>query len=248
LTAEKYYDFKSVHQDQGPEVALTNMAAKTIEVLDMWEPYFGVGEIRGIGTRILTGRDHPCSCFIANKEFYDKFPHNFYLMGATLFTHELIRNRPDIIVGWLKAEEEAREILNYHIELAAWLIWSDIPEMPARAVRATLSEMVWDGRLTPNNLEHLKGIARLWRQEGIIRGERSKDPDAYINEYCNPTFLNIAMDELQAQGRWTSRLLAGFPKPREKSQLEKKAHWKDWPADYQPTPGEPWVPGKYKYK
>jgi NitT/TauT family transport system substrate-binding protein len=249
LTVEHYYGFKARHHDQGPEVALSNLAGKNVEVINMWEPYFGVAEIRGVGKRIVTGREHPCSCFIANKEFYDKVPHNFYLMGATLFTHELIRNRPDVIVGWLKAEEEARELLTTRVELAAWLIWSDIPEMPARAVRATLSEMVWDGRLTPNNLEHLKGVARLWQKEGIIRSERSKDPDAYINEYCNPTFLNIAMDELQAEGRWTSRLLPGFPKPISKDQLEKPAHWSQWPENYEPGPGgDPWVPGKYKHK
>ncbi|MFH1930963.1 MAG: hypothetical protein ABIN18_05160 [Pseudomonadota bacterium] len=247
ITAQKHYGFKSIDHDQSPEVALSNLAGKNIDALDMWEPYFGVGEIRGVGKRIITGRDHPCSCFIANKEFYDKVPHNFYLMGATLFIHDLIRNRPDIVVGWLKAEEEARELLNNRKELAAWLVWSDIPEMPARAVRATLQEMVWDGRLTPNNIEHLKGMARLWKQLKILRDKRSEDPDAYIEEYCDPTFLNIAMDELQAEGRWTSRLLPGFPKPLSKAQLEKPAHWSDWPKDYQPGPGEQWVPGKYKY-
>lgn len=248
IVCQNYYGFKSVDHDQSPEVALTNLAAKTIPVMDMWEPYFGVAEIRGLGTRILTGRDHPCSCFLANKEFYAKVPHNFYLMGSTLFIHELIRNRPDVIVAWLKAEEEAREILNTRIELAAWLVWSDIPEMPARAVRATLEEMVWDGRLTPNNIEHLKGMARLWRQEKILRGKRSKDPDAYIEEYCDPTFQEIAMDELQAEGRWTSKLLPGFPNPMSKKQLEYHAHWSDWPEDYAPGPGERWVPGKYDYK
>lgn len=247
ITCQKHYGFKSVDHDQSPEVALSNMAAKTIDVLDMWEPYFGVGEIRGVGKRILTGRDHPCSCVLTNKKFYDEVPHNFYLMGATLFIHDLIRNRPDIVVGWLKAEEEARELLNTRTELAAWLIWSDIPEMPARSIRATLQEMVWDGRLTPNNIQHLKGMARLWKELKILRGKRSKDPDAYIKEYCNPTFLNIAMDELRAEGRWTSTLLPGFPAPLSKAQLEKPAHWSDWPKDYQPGPGKPWVPGKYKY-
>jgi NitT/TauT family transport system substrate-binding protein len=247
MVCQKHYGFKSTDHDQGPEVALSNLAGKNIEAIDMWEPYFGVGEIRGVGKRILYGREHPCSCFISNKEFYDKVPHSFYLMGATLFIHDLIRDRPDVVVGWLKAEEEARELLNNRIELAAWLIWSDIPEMPARAVRATLEEMVWDGRLTANNKGHLKGVARLWREEKIIRGDRTKDPDAYIEEYCNPAFLDIAMDELQAQGRWTSRLLPGFPNAVRKDQLEKPVHWSKWPEDYQPAGGEAWTPGKYKY-
>jgi NitT/TauT family transport system substrate-binding protein len=247
MVCQKYYGFKSRDHDQSPEVALSNLAGKNIDAMDMWEPYFGVGEIRGVGKRILTGREHPSSCYLANKEFYDKVPHNFYLMGATLFIHDIIRNRPDVVVGFLKAEEEARELLNTRKELAAWLVWSDIPEMPPRAVRATLDEMVWDGRLTPNNIEHLKGMARLWKEQKILRGKRSKDPDAYIEEYCDPTFLNIAMDELQAEGRWTSRLLPGFPKPISKEQLAKHSHWSDWPEDYQPGPGDPWVPGKYKY-
>jgi NitT/TauT family transport system substrate-binding protein len=247
LICQKHYGFKSVDHDQSPEVALSNLAGKNIEAIDMWEPYFGVGEIKGVGKRILTGREHPCSCLLSNKEFYDKVPHNFYLMGATLFTHEIIRDRPDVVVGWLKAEEEARELLNTRQELAAWLLFSDIPEMPARAIRATLVEMVWDGRLTPNNINHLKGVARLWRQEGIIRGDRSKDPDAFIEEYCNPAFLEIAMDELQAEGRWTSRLLPGFPNPITKEQGSKPAHWSNYPENYMPDQGEPWVPGRYKY-
>jgi len=246
IVAQKWYGFKSVDHDQSPEVALTNLASKNIDAMDMWEPYFGVGEIRGVGTRIVTGRTMPCHDVFTNKEFYDRVPHNFFLVGATLFIHDLIRNRPDVVVAFLKAEEEAREVLNYHRDFAAWLIWSDIPEMPPRAIRATLEEMVWDGRLTPNVIEHLKGLARLWRQEGILRGKRSEDPDAFIEEYADPTFLEIAMDELQAQGRWTSKLLPGFPEPREKWQLTKDFHWSDWPEDYQPsTPEKPWEPGDY---
>jgi len=67
--------------------------------------------------------------------------------------HGFLRECPDAVVEWLKAKEKAREILNYHKDLATYIIWTGISDVPIGIIRADLDMMTWDGRWTPKTKE-----------------------------------------------------------------------------------------------
>jgi NitT/TauT family transport system substrate-binding protein len=151
--------------------------------------------------------------------------HTFRDVGAVLAIHDWLRERPDVIAAYLKSEEEARDMLTNAPDLAAYYIWTDISEIPPAVVRATIDMMVWDGRLGANMIQHLKACARMWKKQGLYSGERSQDPDKYVDEWANGKFLDLAMKEMEAEGHWTSNKLPGFPKESRPEQLQRQS-WK----------------------
>jgi len=240
--------------DMSIELQVTNLKAGNIDAGFTWEPYPLWIEYRKIGKVMWTGRDHASTRKKYFPESYEEWPTCFRVTGCMLMTHDLLRERPDIVVGWLKAEEEAREILNYHKDLAAYIIWTDISEVPIRVIRADLDMMTWDGRWAPKTKEKLKAMARQWRTPkseggaGILTSPRSKDPDAFVEEAFDDTYLYIAMDELKSEGRWTSYLAPGYPTMLDPKFEEggHRAKWTDYPEDYEGEIYE-WKPGKYEY-
>lgn len=180
-----------------------------------WEPYPSWMEQRNVARRWKTGQDMPCTCSKYNDQATE---HTFRVTGSTLAIHDWLRERPDIIMGYLKSEENCRDMLTNEPDLAAYYIWSDISEVPPAIIRSTLDMMIWDGRITPAVNAPLKGCARMWREEGILKSERSRDPDRYVDEWANGSFLDRAIDELRSEGLWTSAELPGFPNMYRQSQ------------------------------
>lgn len=210
--------------DQSIELQVTNLRAKNIAAAVTWEPYPSWIEQRGIADRWVTGQDMPCTCAKYNPK---AVKHTFRVVGATLAIFEWLRDRPDIIGAYLKAEEECRDMLNNDRDLAAYYIASDITEVHHAVTRVNLDMMVWDGRITPECRNHLKGVARLWKEKGILQGDRSKDPDKYIDSWADDRFLRLAIKEMKAKGQWTSDKTPGFPKELRPDQL-KRHTWKTY--------------------
>jgi NitT/TauT family transport system substrate-binding protein len=210
--------------NQSIEQQMTYLKANRIWAGALWEPYPQWLEQRGIATRWVTGQDMPCTCTQYNPQ---AVKHNFRVVGSTLAIHDWLRERPDIIIAYLKSEEEARALLTQQPDLAAYYVWSDIAEIPPSVIRVTLDMMVWDGRITAEVKQHLKGCARMWRKQQILTQPRTQDPDQYIDEWADDRYLQLAIQELQAQKLWTSATLPGFPKEIHAEQLQRHS-WKTY--------------------
>ncbi len=210
--------------DQSTELEVTNLRANNIAAAVTWEPYPSWLEKRNIATRWMTGQDMPCTCKKYNPQAVD---HTFRVVGAALAIFDWLRDRPDIILAYLKSEEECRDMLNNDPDLAAYYIYSDISEVPPDVVRVTLDMMVWDGRITEQVRQHLKGVARMWREQKILSGKRSENPDKYVDSWAENGFLELAIKELKAGGQWTSDTLPGFPKAIRKDQTTRHS-WKTY--------------------
>jgi NitT/TauT family transport system substrate-binding protein len=194
--------------DQSIELQVTNLQSHNIAAAVTWEPYPSWIQMRGFGDRWITGQDMPCTC----KKYYPKaVDHTFRCVGSTLAIWEWLRDRPDIMAAYLKSEEESRDMLTNDMDLAAYYIHSDISEVAPAVVRVNLDMMVWDGRITQECRNHLKGCANMWRDIGILRNKRTADPEKYIDEWADDSFLRLAIKEMKAQGLWTSDELPGFP-------------------------------------
>jgi ABC-type nitrate/sulfonate/bicarbonate transport system substrate-binding protein len=216
------------------EQIVASLRTKKTWLANTWAPYPLWLEKQGIATRWLTGQDMPCSC---EKHFPEAEKHTFRVVGSVLAIHDWLCERPDIMAAYLKSEEECRDLLTHDPDLAAYYIWTDIPEIPPEIVRTTLDMMVWDGRITPEVQQHLKGCARMWRQAEFLKKARSEQPDQYVEEWADDKFLRLALKELQAEGWWTSEVLPGFPKEIRPDQLNRhswetykdlKLKKKDW--------------------
>ncbi|MEK6672802.1 MAG: substrate-binding domain-containing protein [Nitrospirota bacterium] len=227
--------------DQSTELQVTHMRAKNIDACVTWEPYPSYIEYLGIGHRLITGLEMKCTC---SKYYPVKVPHNWTTMNTTLMIFTWLRDRPDIMVAYLKAEEEARDMWVNDIDLAAYHSWSDIPEFPQSVVRMTMEMNTPDGRVTANTKEHLKGIARQWRSIKVLTSEKSKDPDKFIDDWIDDRFYKLALKELKAQGLWTSEKLPGFPVKHRPGQ-DKRHNLKDF-ANVKLKPKE-WMPTKAKW-
>jgi len=207
--------------NQSIEQIVTSLRANKVWLASTWAPYPIWLEQQGIATRWLTGQEMPCSC----KTHFPEAPeHNFRVVGSVLAIHDWLCERPDIIMAYLKSEEAARDMLTNTPDLAAYYIWTDIPEIPPAIVRATLDMMVWDGRITAGVKQHLKGCAIQWRTAGFLKKEKSEHPEQYVEKWADDTLLRLAIKELQAEGWWTSEALPGFPKEIRPEQL-KRRHW-----------------------
>lgn len=210
--------------DQSIELEVTNLRANNIAAAVTWEPYPNWLEKRGIATRWITGQDMPCTCKKYNPQAVD---HTFRCVGASLAIFDWLRDRPDIIYAYLKSEEECRDMLTNDPDLAAYYIYSDITEVDPAVVRVDLDMMVWDGRITEQVNQHLKGVARMWRDMKILNGKRSEDPDKYVDSWADDSYLKLAIADLKAQGQWTSDQLPGFPNPARPDQT-KRHSWKTY--------------------
>jgi len=210
--------------DQSIEKQKTDLKNQQIWAGALWEPYPQLLEQREVATRWVTGQDLACTC---KKYFPQAGDHTFRAVGATLAIHDWLRERPDIMVAYLKSEEECRDLLVHNPDLAAYHVWSDVPGIPAAVIRATLDMMVWDGRITPAIKQHLKGCAKLWQQQGFLKQPRSADVDKYIDEWANESYLRYTIREMQSQGVWTSEALPGFPKEMRPDQLTRHS-WKTY--------------------
>ncbi len=224
LTWAEQNQLKPKLLNQSIEQQMTYLRMKKIWAGALWEPYPQWLEQRGIATRWVTGADMPCTCAKYNP---DAVSHSFRVVGSTLAIHDWLRERPDIIIAYLKSEEEARYLLTNQPDLAAYYIWTDISEIPQSVVRATLDMMVWDGRITPEVTQHLTGCARMWREQRFLSHERTQDPDQYVAQWADDRYLRLAIQELQSQQLWTSAALPGFPKELRPDQL-KRHSWKTY--------------------
>lgn len=252
LTFQDDFDVKMALFDMSIELQVTNLKAGNIDAAIAWEPYPQWVDYRELGKVMWTGRDMESTRKKWLPESYKEWPATFRVTGCTLMIFDLLKSRPDVAVAWLKAEEEAREILNSQKDLATYIIWTDISEVPQAVIRADLDMMTWDGRLGPKVREHLEAIARQWRAPkseggaGILSSDRSKDPKAFIQEGCDDNFLAIAMDELKAENRWTSNLTPGFPSMADKKFETQASHWQDYGKKYEAKVHK-WQPAKYTY-
>ncbi|MBT9167081.1 MAG: hypothetical protein DDT19_00405 [Syntrophomonadaceae bacterium] len=227
--------------DQSTELQVTHMRAKNIEACVTWEPYPSYLDYLGLGHRLITGLEMKCTC---GKFYPVKVPHNWTTMNTTLMIFTWLRDRPDVMVAYLKAEEEARDMWVNDIDLATYYSWADIPEFPQPVVRASMEMNIPDGRATENTREHLKGIARQWRALGILTGEKSRVPEELVDNWVDDRFYKLALKEFKAAGFWTSEKLPGFPAKHRPGQ-DKRHDWRDF-AKVELKPKE-WKQTKVKW-
>ncbi len=222
LTWSQQNSVETELKNQSIERQMGNLGSKKIWAGALWEPYPSWLDFKGLANRWVTGQDMPCSCDLYNPE---AAKHTFRCTGATLAIHDWLRERPDIIAGYLKSEEECRDMLSNDIDLATFMIWTDISEVPPAVIRSTLDMMVWDGRITGEVRQHLTGCARMWRKGGFLKSERTRNPDAYVDSWANGDLLDQAIKEMRQEGRWTSAQLPGFPNPI-RSDQEGRHDWR----------------------
>jgi NitT/TauT family transport system substrate-binding protein len=202
--------------DQSTELQVTQMRAKNIDACVTWEPYPMYLEYLGIGIRLLTGQEMMDTC----SQYYPKAkPHTWRTVCTTLAITPWLRDRPDAMMNWIFAEEEAREIGTRDIDFATYLIWKDIPEFPQSVVRATIDMQVWDSGIVfrepyggdkkygrkdvTEGRNHFYGITHQWRDMGVLDTPKSADPIKFIDEWVDDRWLKLAYDEMKAKGRWT---------------------------------------------
>ncbi len=259
LTFQDEFGVQMQNFDMSIELEVTNLKAGNIDILFSWQPYPMWVDYQKIGKVLWTGADHPSTRKKWYPESYKEWPTCFRVTGCMLMIHDILRDRPDVAVAWHKAEEEAREILNNHKDFAAYLVWTDISEVPPEVIRANLDMMIWDGRITDKVREKLLAMVRQWRAPkpegaGIMDSKRSENPEAFVEEACDDTYLRIAIDEMKAEGRWTSDLMPGFPVVTDKKfdidtiagGTGRLAAWEDYGTDYE---GEiiTWEQEQFKY-
>ncbi len=223
--------------NQSIDQQMTSLHTGQVRAAALWEPYPSWLEMKGVATRWRTGQDMPNTSAHYGPELDVKFFHD---TGSTLAIHDWLRERPDVMGAYLKAEEECRDMLTNQPDLAAYYIWTDISEVPPAAIRGSLDMVVWDGRLNPAMKKHLKACARQWKEQGFLKSERSADPDLYVEEWADDRLLRLAMSELEAEGYWTSNQLPGFPKPQRPEQMQRQS-WEQYrnvklePGEWQQT-------------
>jgi len=238
LTFIKEHNIKPLLENQTIDQQMTGLMAGNIHAAALWEPYPSWLEQKGVAQRWIVGNDMPNT----SKFYFPELQTNrFHDVGATLAIHDWLRERPDIIRAYLKAEEECRDMLIHDPDLAAYFIWTDISEIPPKVIRATLDMIIWDGRINGEMKKHLKACAKMWKEEGFLKNPRSQDPEKYVDEWADDRILQLAMKELEAEGLWTSNRLAGFPNPIKPEQLQRH-DWKKY--ENISLEAKPWKPTK----
>ena len=236
--------------DQSTELQVTHMRAKNIDACITWEPYPSYLEYLGSGVRLLTGLEMDCTCI----SYRPQNAYHFWTTSdITLMVVDWLRDRPDIMVAYLKAEEEARDMWANNLELSAYYVWTDIPEFPQPVIRMVMEMNTPDGRFihaptAPDGkrglADHQKGIAMQWREAGYLTTEKSKDPEKFVDNEIDDRFYRLALKELEAEGRWTSNRLAGFPVPIRADMWKRRHNLKNY-MDVKLKPRE-WKPTKVK--
>jgi NitT/TauT family transport system substrate-binding protein len=219
-------------ESQSIDQQMAALKAGKIYAAVLWEPYPSWLEMQGVAKRWVTGQEMTSTCDLYNPDTPDAEKHSFRDMGATIAIHDWLRDRPDIIAAYVKSEEECRDMLTHQPDLAAYYIWTEISEIPPSVVRATLDMIVWDGRLGPEMMKHLKACARMWKKHGFLTSERTQDPDKYVDQWANGSYLELAMKEMETEGFWTSNRLPGFPKPYREDQKQRHS-WEKY-KDFMP--------------
>ncbi len=220
LTWIRAHNIKLNLVNQSIDQQMTSLHTSAIHAAALWEPYPSWLEFKGVARRWQTGQDMPNTH--TQQGVLDLDTQFFRDTGSTLAIHDWLRERPDVMAAYLKSEEECRDMLTNAPDLAAYYIWTDISEVPQAVVRATLDMVVWDGRITQNVIKHLKGCARLWKAEGLLKNERSKDVDAYVDEWADDRLLRWVIKDMESQGWWTSNQLPSFPAPVREAQMQRQ--------------------------
>ncbi len=231
LTWMHEFGVKTQLHNQSIDQQMASLRSGAVHATAFWEPYPSWMEMKGVATRWMTGQDMPNT----SKQYYPELEVKFFHdVGATLAIHDWLRERPDVMAAYLKSEEECRDMMTNDADTAAYFIWTDISEVPPAVIRATLDMVVWDGRINDEMIKHLKACARQWKAQGILQNERSQDADKYVEEWADDRLLHLAMKQLEAEGRWTSNQLPGFPKPRVAAQMQRQS-WETF-KDFRPEP------------
>jgi NitT/TauT family transport system substrate-binding protein len=93
---------------QSPEVGVTSLQAGRVDALITWPPYGELTVFRGFGRLLMDGSEmkfDSARCVVVSKDFAEK--------------------HPAVLVGWLRAELDAHQILRERQGYAAQLIYSD---------------------------------------------------------------------------------------------------------------------------
>lgn len=182
--------------DINTEIQMAQLRAGTIDLVCTWEPYVLWMEDKGIGKRLFTSTDTLCQCRTGT---------HFHVSSPIVARTDFIKARPDVVEGFLQAEEDAKEMLSKDPNGAAELIWSEIPEVPLEIIQKDVKMMIYDGRIHPEMMEHHRRSAKLWQDLGIYRGERTGwTPEQTVDYGYDPTFMNNIVQKRSQEGKWTS--------------------------------------------
>jgi NitT/TauT family transport system substrate-binding protein len=225
------HKIKPILLPQSIDQQMASLRAKSVYAAALWEPYPSWLEQKGIATRWKTGQNMSNTTKQYTPESDIK---TFRDVGATLAIHDWMRERPDVMAAYLKAEEECRDMLTNAPDIAAYYIWTDISEVPPEVIRANLDMVVWDGRINDAMRIHLNACAKQWLAEGMLTEVRSQDAEKYVAEWADDRLLQLAMQELETAGQWTSNQLPGFPNPVHPEQMQRQS-WEKY-KDFRPEP------------
>jgi NitT/TauT family transport system substrate-binding protein len=139
---------------QAPEVGVTSLEAGRVDALITWPPYGELAVFRGFGRMLIDGskmKFDSARCIVVSKEFAEK--------------------RPDVLVGWLRAELDAHVILRERQNYAAQLIYNDWKsyEVPMEVVKAEFAYKVFPDEITPRWRKVLTDSADFLLKQGLIK-------------------------------------------------------------------------------
>lgn len=182
--------------DINTEIQMAQLRAGTIDLVCTWEPYVLWMEQRGMGKRLFTSTDTLCQCRTGT---------HFHVSSPIVARNDFIKARPDIIEGYLQAEEDAKEMISKDPDRSAELIHKEIPEVPLDILKKDVRMMIYDGRIHPEMLDHHRRSAKLWQDLKIFRGERTGwTPEQIVDYGYDPSFMDNVIQKRSQEGKWTS--------------------------------------------
>ncbi len=139
---------------QAPEVGVTSLQAGRVDALVTWPPYGELAVFRGFGRTLMDGskmKFDSARCVVISKAFAEK--------------------HPDIVIGWLRAELDAHQILRERPEYAAKLIYNDWKkyEVPMEVITAAFKYKVFPDDIAPRWQKVMTDSADFLLKQGLVK-------------------------------------------------------------------------------
>jgi NitT/TauT family transport system substrate-binding protein len=149
---------------QSPEVGLTNLQAGKVAAYIPWEPYGKMAVARGFARPLVDGTKY-----------------HFNSLRGVVVREGFLKEHPDIVVGWLRAELDAHKMMRDDPDKAAKIIFDDWKkyDVPYDIIRSDFNHSLFPDQITPEWRKVLTDGADFLLSHQLI--ERVPDWDTFID-------------------------------------------------------------------
>jgi NitT/TauT family transport system substrate-binding protein len=150
---------------QSPEVGLSSLQAGTVDAYIPWPPYGALSASRGYGRKLLDGTNY-----------------KFGALRGVVVSREFAKKHPNVVVGWLRAELDAHNLLRNHKDYAAKLIHNDWKKynVPLEVIKEDFAYKVFPDEITPEWRKVMIDSADFLREHKFI--DKQIDFDKFIDD------------------------------------------------------------------